>query len=113
MIRIKRIDEPPEPDDGKRILVDRRWPQWIKKEEALIDEWLRDIAPSTALRTWFGRDPSRWKEFRDRYIRELRTKQELVKRLRQEVKKGAVTLLFATMDSKGVNAVVLREVLSH
>ncbi len=113
MVRIKRIYDPPMPDDGKRILVDRLWPRGIKKEDLYIDEWLRDIAPSDRLRAWFGHDPSKWREFRNRYIRELRTKQELVKQLRHDAKKGVVTLLFAAKDCEHANVAVLREVLSH
>ncbi len=113
MIKIKRAYDPPAVDDGKRILVDRLWPRGIKKEDLHVDEWLKDIAPSNGLRTWFGHDPSRWKEFRDRYIRELRTKQELVKQLRREAKEGTVTLVFAAKDCEHANAVVLKEVLSH
>lgn len=112
MVKLKRVYDPPSPDDGKRILVDRLWPRGIKKDDARIDEWLKEIAPSNELRTWFGHDPSKWKEFKNRYIRELKTKQELVKRLRQEAKKNTVTLLFAAKDTKHDNAVVLREVLS-
>ncbi|HSQ77256.1 MAG TPA: DUF488 family protein [Nitrospirota bacterium] len=113
MVKIKRVYDPPAPADGKRILVDRLWPRGIKKEEAHVDEWLKDIAPSAGLRTWFNHDPSKWREFRDRYIRELRTKQELVKKLRLDAKKGTVTLVFAAKDSDHANAVVLREVLRH
>jgi len=113
MIKIKRVYDPPAPDDGKRILVDRLWPRGVKKEQAHVDEWVKEIAPSTGLRTWFAHDPSRWKEFRDRYIRELRTKQELVRQLRQEAKQGTVTLVFAAKDPDHANAVVLKEVLSH
>ena len=113
MVKIKCVYDPPAPDDGKRILVDRLWPRGIKKEDLHVDEWLRDIAPSDRLRTWFGHDPSKWMEFRDRYIRELRTNQELVKQLRQDAKKGTVTLVFAARDSEHANAVVLKEVLSH
>jgi uncharacterized protein YeaO (DUF488 family) len=112
VVKLKRVYDPPSPDDGKRILVDRLWPRGIKKDDARIDEWLKEIAPSNELRTWFGHDPSKWKEFKNRYIRELKTKQELVKRLRQEAKKNTVTLLFAAKDTKHDNAVVLREVLS-
>jgi uncharacterized protein YeaO (DUF488 family) len=113
MIKIKRVYDPPAPDDGKRILVDRLWPRGVKKELAHVDEWVKDIAPSTGLRTWFGHDPSRWEEFRNRYIRELRTKPELVRQLRQEAKEGTVTLVFAAKDYDHANAVVLKEVLSH
>lgn len=113
MIKIKRVYDPPAPDDGKRILIDRLWPRGIKKEQARVDAWVKDIAPSNGLRTWFGHDPSKCREFRDRYIRELRTKQELVEQLRHDAKEGTVTLVFAAKDSEHANAVVLKEVLSH
>ena len=113
MIKIKRVYDPPAQDDGKRVLVDRLWPRGIKIEQAHVDEWVKDIAPSNGLRTWFSHDPSKWREFRDRYIRELRTKQGLVDELRHDSKKGTVTLLFAAKDCEHVNAVVLKEVLSH
>jgi uncharacterized protein YeaO (DUF488 family) len=113
MVKIKRVYDPPAPDDGKRILVDRLWPRGVKKEQARLDAWVKEIAPSTGLRTWFAHDPSRWKDFRDRYIRELRTKPELVRQLRQEAKEGTVTLVFAAKDCDHANAVVLKEVLSH
>ena len=113
MIKIKRVYDPPAPDDGKRILVDRLWPRGIKKGQARVDAWVKEIAPSTWLRTWFGHDPSRRREFRDRYIRELRTKPELVRQLRQEAKEGTVTLVFSAKDCDHANAVVLKEVLSH
>jgi uncharacterized protein YeaO (DUF488 family) len=112
VVKLKRVYDHPSPDDGKRILVDRLWPRGLKKDDARIDEWLKEIAPSNELRTWFGHDPSKWKEFKNRYIRELKTKPELVKRLRQEAKKNTVTLLFAAKDTKHDNAVVLQEVLS-
>lgn len=113
MIKIKRVYDPPAPDDGKRILIDRLWPRGIKKEQACVDSWVKDIAPSNELRTWFGHEPSKWREFRSRYIRELRTKQDLVEQLRRDAKNGTVTLLFAAKDSEHANVVVLKEVLSH
>ncbi len=113
MVKIKRVYEPPAPGDGKRILVDRLWPRGIKREEAHIDVWLKDIAPSAELRMWFNHEPSKWREFKGRYIRELKTKQELIKQLRHDVQKGTVTLVFAAKDSEHANAVVLRDVLTH
>jgi uncharacterized protein YeaO (DUF488 family) len=67
MLKIKRIYDPASPDDGKRILVDRLWPRGLKKEDARIDEWLKDIAPSDELRKWFAHDPKKWNEFKERY----------------------------------------------
>ncbi len=111
MVKIKRIYDPASPDDGKRILIDRLWPRGIKKEEAKIDEWLRDIAPSTELRKWFSHDPEKWQEFKKRYKRELTDKEELLRKLKVEAKKGTITLLFAAKDTKHMNAAVLKEVL--
>ncbi len=113
MVKTKRIYDPPSPDDGKRILIDRLWPRGIRKEEAKIDEWLKDIAPSTELRKWFSHDPVKWQEFRKRYKDELKKKSELVEKLRAEAKKGDITLLFAAKDTEHVNAVVLKEVIEY
>lgn len=111
MIKIKRIYDPVLPDDGKRILVDRLWPRGMKKTEAKIDEWLKDIAPSDGLRKWFSHDPSKWHEFKNRYIRELKNNSELIERLKGIAKKEKVTLLFSAKDKEHNNAVVLKEVM--
>lgn len=113
MVKTKRIYDPASPDDGKRILIDRLWPRGIKKEEAKIDEWLKDIAPSGELRKWFSHDPAKWQEFRKRYKDELKKKSELVEKLKAEAKKGNITLLFAAKDTEHVNAVVLKEVIEY
>jgi uncharacterized protein YeaO (DUF488 family) len=110
-IRIKRIYDPPSPGDGKRILVDRLWPRGIKKDEARIDEWMKEIAPGDELRKWFGHNPEKWEEFRKRYKAELRDKKELLDKIRSQAEKGTVTLLFAARDVEHNNAVVLKEVL--
>lgn len=112
MIRIKRAYDPPAPEDGRRVLVDRLWPRGISKEEARLDEWLRELAPSDALRKWFGHDPARWEEFRRRYREELKGHEKLLNVLRCEGKRGTVTLLFGARDEEHNNAVVLKEVLS-
>jgi uncharacterized protein YeaO (DUF488 family) len=111
MVSIKRVYEPPSPADGRRILVDRLWPRGIKKENAKIDEWLKEIAPSTALRQWYSHDPAKWPEFRRRYKRELEVRQDIIDRLVQEAKKGRITLLFAAKGAIEVNAAVLKEVI--
>jgi uncharacterized protein YeaO (DUF488 family) len=111
MIKIKRIYDQASPKDGKRILIDRLWPRGIKKDETKIDEWLKDIAPSNELRKWFAHDPSKWLEFKKRYIKELRSKSELIERLKKETKRGKVTLLFSAKDIEHNNAVVLKEIL--
>lgn len=111
MIRIKRIYDPPSASDGKRILIDRLWPRGVKKDEARIDEWLKDIAPSDDLRKWFGHDPEKWPEFRKKYQKELQGNGETVKRLRSEAKRGTVTLLYSAKDEEHNNAVVLKDVV--
>jgi uncharacterized protein YeaO (DUF488 family) len=112
MVRIKRIYDPPAPEDGKRILVDRLWPRGLSKDAARIDEWLKEIAPSDELRKWFGHDPARWEEFRKRYRGELKAHDELLNRLRDETLKGTVTFLFAAKDTEQNNAAVLKEMLN-
>jgi uncharacterized protein YeaO (DUF488 family) len=112
MIKIKRTYDPPSSDDGKRILVDRLWPRGIKKEDARIDEWMKDIAPSDELREWFSHDPSKWQEFKKRYRNELKDKSELIENLRKQAKKGNVTLLFSAKYIEHNNAVVLKEVIT-
>ena len=109
---IKRIYEPPVPEDGKRILVDRLWPRGLSKDDARLDEWLKEVAPSDELRRWFGHDPAKWEEFRRRYRQELKTQGEILERLRNEARKGTVTLLFAAKDEERNNAVVLKEMLA-
>ncbi len=111
MVKTKRVYDPVSPGDGKRVLIDRLWPRGIKKGDARIDEWLRDIAPSTELRKWFAHDPAKWAEFRKRYKKELESKEDLLRALRADIRKGTVTLLFAAKDTVHVNAEVLKEVL--
>jgi uncharacterized protein YeaO (DUF488 family) len=110
-IRIKRVYEPPEAADGTRVLVDRLWPRGLDKRE--IDRWLKEIAPSTELRRWFGHQPERWPEFRWRYAAELQQRPELLEELRALAEKGPVTLLFAARDAERNNAVVLRDLLER
>jgi uncharacterized protein YeaO (DUF488 family) len=113
MIKVKRIYDPPSRGDGKRILVDRLWPRGVKKDEAKIDEWLKGIAPSDALRKWFGHDPEKWPAFRDKYKKELKEKGELVGQLRIEAKKRNVTLLYSAKDAEHNNAVALKEFIER
>ncbi len=110
-IRLKRIYEPPAPDDGFRILVDRLWPRGLSKEAAHIDMWLKDLAPSDSLREWFGHDPEKWPEFRACYFRELRQTDGSVDVIREKAKGGPVTLLFGAADTAHNNAVALKEYL--
>ena len=110
-IRLKRAYQPAAADDGTRILVDRLWPRGLKKSEAAIDRWLKDIAPSTALRQWFAHDPARWPEFRRRYRSEIRRHPDQLAELRALARKGPVTLIFSARDERRNDAVVLRSVL--
>lgn len=113
-LKLKRIYAPPAKSDGYRILVDRLWPRGLSKQKAKIDSWLRDIAPSTALRKWYGHDPARWPEFRRRYARELKHHSEAVKELRGLLKAHAtVTLLFSSKEEKLNNAAALKAYLSR
>jgi uncharacterized protein YeaO (DUF488 family) len=111
MLKIKRVYDPASHEDGKRILIDRLWPRGLKKEEVKIDEWLKEIAPSDELRKWFSHDPSRYREFKKRYTKELKQKKELVGQIRNEAKKGTVTLLFSAKDTEHNNATALEELL--
>ncbi len=113
MIKIKRAYDPLSSDDGKRILVDRLWPRGIKKEDAAIDEWLKDIAPSTELRKWYSHDPAKWGEFKKRYKIELKDKIGIVDRLRQESKKRTITFLFSAKVTDLNNAVALKEFIEQ
>lgn len=110
-IRIKRIYEPFKKADGYRILVDRLWPRGIKKEEAHIDKWLKDVAPSTTLRKWFGHDPGKWKEFITRYEKELKGAPALDE-LKEDIRKHkTVTLLYGAKDEEHNQAVALAKLL--
>ncbi len=111
MLKIKRIYDPPLPGDGKRILIDRLWARGIKKEDARVDEWIKDISPSTELRKWFGHDPAKWGEFKKRYLSELRDKKEILDRIKNEAKGKTVTLIYSARDEKHNNAVAMKEFL--
>jgi uncharacterized protein YeaO (DUF488 family) len=111
LVRLKRAYEHPATADGKRILVDRLWPRGVKKENAAIDQWAKDLAPSTELRKWFGHDPTRWPEFRRRYIAELRQHSQQISELRGLARRGTITLIYAAHDELHNEAVVLRDVL--
>jgi uncharacterized protein YeaO (DUF488 family) len=110
-IRLKRAYEAPAPDDGTRILIDRLWPRGVKKSDAAIDEWMKEIAPSTQLRKWFGHDPGRWEEFRRRYQTEIRQHTDEFVRLRALAQRGRITLVFSARDEAHNDAVVLKDLL--
>jgi uncharacterized protein YeaO (DUF488 family) len=111
MLKIKRVYEPAEASDGRRVLVDRLWPRGISKERARIDEWLKETAPSTELRMWFSHDPSKWAEFQHRYAAELKGKEAILDALRAEAKRGNVTLLYGAKDEHHNQAVALMALL--
>lgn len=109
---VKRVYEPPEASDGTRVLVDRIWPRGLTKEQASVDVWLKDIAPSAGLRIRFGHDPNRWRDFHKRYVVELRANHAAVERLTDLVLMGKVTLLFGAHDTERNNAVALADYLA-
>jgi len=111
MIKLKRAYEKPAKDDGERILVERLWPRGVTKAQAKLDLWLKEIAPSTELRKWFGHDPDKWVEFRQRYIKELRQKADLIKLLKRKAKEGTITLVYAARDEAHNGALVLQQLL--
>lgn len=110
-IRIKRIYEPTAPGDGERYLVDRLWPRGAKRATSHLSGWLKDVAPSDALRRWFGHDPARWDEFRRRYLGELESQPASLGPLRAALAHGPVTLVYSARDEAHNQAVVLREFL--
>lgn len=112
-VRIKRIYEPADKQDGKRILVDRLWPHGLSKDDAHIDVWLKDVAPSTDLRRWFGHDPKKWDEFRRRYGDELKTNAKVVDELREQIGQSTATLLYGAKDSEHNHAIVLRDFITR
>jgi len=112
-MKIKRVYEIPHKDDGIRILVDRLWPRGLTKEKARVDLWLKDIAPSTELRKWFGHDPDKWKEFVIRYRNELKEKNEQVSQLKEQMKKGMVTLVYGAKDEEHNEALVLKKLFDQ
>jgi len=108
-IKIKRAYDSPSSDDGYRVLVDRLWPRGISKADAELDDWLKSIAPSDELRKWFHKDPSRWGEFRRKYLSELKEHREVIRPLAQRADRERVTLVYSANDKEHNNAVVLRQ----
>ncbi len=112
MIRIKRVYEKPAKEDGWRVLVDRLWPRGMKKEAAHLDVWMKEVAPSDALRKWFGHKPEKWSQFQKKYRSELKEKKEFVAELKKMAKEhGTMTLLFGAKDEAHNEAVVLADAL--
>jgi uncharacterized protein YeaO (DUF488 family) len=114
-IRLKRVYDPPSADDGRRVLVDRVWPRGLSKERAHVDEWLRELGPSTELRKWFGHEPSRWDEFRARYRDELKApeQRQRLQYVRKLASKETVSILYGAKDREHNQAVVIAEQLGR
>jgi uncharacterized protein YeaO (DUF488 family) len=110
-IRMKRAYEPASPSDGYRVLVDRLWPRGVSRQRAMLDEWQKELAPSAGLRVWFGHDPSRFPEFRRRYLDELRGERSRLAALRRRAREGTVTLVYSAHDAEHNDAIVLLEAL--
>ena len=111
MFEIKRVYEKPAKNDGTRVLVDRLWPRGLKKEEAGIDYWMKEIAPSDTLRKWFAHKEECWHAFKSRYLEELKEKKDILEQLKDLGKRNKITLLYAAKDEKRNNAQVLLEIM--
>jgi uncharacterized protein YeaO (DUF488 family) len=110
-VRLKRAYEPPAASDGYRVLIDRLWPRGVSREEARLNEWARELAPSGELRRWFGHDPERFEEFRRRYTGELAGQKEKLRELRRRARRGTLTLVYGARDREHNDAVVLAQIL--
>lgn len=110
-IALKRVYDEPGKQDGTRVLVDKIWPRGIRKNQLAMDAWYKEIAPSTELRKWFHHDPEKWRDFKNRYLGELKQSRELAEELLREQKHGKLTLLYAAKDESHNHALVLREYL--
>ena len=110
-IKVKRVYEPVEADDGRRLLVERLWPRGMRKEALALDDWLKEVAPSDGLRRWFGHDPQRWQEFQTRYAAELDAHPEAWQPILHAAREGTATLLFSARDTEHNNAVALKQYL--
>lgn len=113
MIKLKRVYESMGNDDGEKFLVERLWPRGVKKTALANAVWLKDVAPSTELRKWFGHDPKKWEEFQRRYRVELREHQPELESILEAARRGTVTLLYSSHDTEHNNAVVLRDYLQR
>jgi uncharacterized protein YeaO (DUF488 family) len=112
MLALKRVYDKTAPEDGVRFLVERLWPRGIKKTDLRLDDWLKDVAPSAALRRWFSHDPQKWTEFKKRYFAELDSHPEACEPIRSAARHGLVTLVYSSHDTEHNNAVALKEYLS-
>ncbi len=111
MVKLKRVYDPPLPQDDLRVLVDRLWPRGLTKERAAVDWWMKDLVPSPELRKWFGHDPAKWKQFQTCYLKELQEQQKTLRQLKQTCAEQNVTLVYGARDAEHNEAVVLKEVL--
>jgi len=111
MLKLKRAYDPAAPADGTRILVERLWPRGLSKTKVHVDTWLKEVAPSTELRKWFGHDPEKWPQFRQRYFRELDARPEAWQPILSKARRGLVTLIYSSHDTLHNNAVALQEYL--
>jgi len=111
VIKIKRVYESFDAADGARFLVERLWPRGMKKDSLHLQGWLKDVAPSNSLRLWFGHDPKKWTEFRERYFAELDGSPDAIRPLAEASSHGSVTLLYSAMDTENNNAAALRQYL--
>jgi uncharacterized protein YeaO (DUF488 family) len=114
-LTIKRVYDPPEPGDGKRILVDRLWPRGLKRDAAALDAWIKDVAPSADLRRWFGHRPERWAEFARRYRHELAAEpaSDALRKIAALAARDRVTLVYGARDRDRNQAVVIAEAIAH
>ena len=108
-IRIKRVYDEPDGADGRRILVDRLWPRGLSKDKAKVAVWMKEIAPSTELRRWYGHDPNKWSEFKRRYVEELEANSDRVEEVLREVQAGIVTFLYSSKEERLNNAAALKQ----
>lgn len=113
MIKLKRVYEAPSVTDGLRVLVDRLWPRGLTRNRAAVDLWLKEVAPSTELRKWFGHDPAKWKQFQVRYRKELRAGHDAISLLKEKSKQGTVTLLYGARDTEHNEALLLKALLDR
>ncbi len=114
-VRIRRAYEPPLPEDGRRVLVERLWPRGVRKENLFVSAWLKELAPSTELRQWFAHDPARWEEFQRRYREELRgeRQQQLLDELARHALRRNLTLIYSSREERFNNAVVLQDIIEE
>jgi uncharacterized protein YeaO (DUF488 family) len=113
MIQIRRAYDPAQKGDGTRLLVDRVWPRGVTRERLHLDDWIKDVAPSTELRKWYQHDPAKWDEFRRRYFGELEKNPHPWQPLLARARRGRVTLIYSAHDSEHNNAVAWKEFLDQ